>query len=166
MTARAILLDGFVSEAVLAKLSDKKYLKSMSRAAAITKKAGSAGHDVRARLGFLKREMERLRNERRRGNWNYYGGELEWTEEYAKYAHEVDELTEADEPKNNEFVRLNVGKWLTEKDVRDYWNQSAIDGRRALIRAIIEKVIVHPRRPEWTKREFDTARVELVWRGQ
>jgi site-specific DNA recombinase len=164
VTARGILLDAFVAEAVLAKLSDKKYLKSMSKAAAITKKAGGAGHDIRARLGFLKREMERLRNERRRGDWSYFGGELEWTKEYAKYAHEVNELSDADEPKNSEFVRLNVGMWLTEKDVRDYWNNSAIDGRRALIRAIIERVIVNPRRPEWTKREFDTGRIELIWR--
>ncbi|NQV96619.1 MAG: hypothetical protein HQ486_02380 [Acidimicrobiaceae bacterium] len=63
-------------------------------------------------------------------------------------------------------MRQDVGTRLTEKDVREYWNNSAIDARRALIRAIIEKVIVHPPRAEVAKREFDTARIQLVWRGQ
>lgn len=165
VSCKAMYLDSYVSEWVIAKLQKPTELRRLAKAASAQKRVAASGSDVRSRLTFLEREMKRLRNERFEGKiWNYPGGDVHWQEEYDRYSSEVADLRAIEDSVVAEAATMPIdfSRWLKAADVQKWWDSSSIAERQSLIRAVVREVVVHPLRDDSKRRQFDVRRVEVM----
>lgn len=94
---------------------------------------------------------------------DYYDGKLDETRyrrQVDRLARRVDELQA--QLRGNGHARIALDLPASMSALRKAWDERGIDWRRALLRALVEAVVLHPKHNQFNDLEPD--KVEIVWR--
>ena len=169
-SVKALPVDELIGEAVLAVLSKAR---NRQRAVAGLSRDQAKGRAERRALedqvADATREMDRLLQEREAGHWAGDRANAMWLDYFGKCRARLDqaqaELDALDSVEAMPIPLPVLDGWLQAKDIRRMWRHRTTAGRREVVRALIERVVIQSPNPEWKHRHFDTDRVVVVWRA-
>lgn len=152
VTTSAEPLEDFVRDALFAAIKKGAIPKALRKATGDDARDRAAVEELRS----VEAMMEKLDDD-------YYGGQLG----EQRYRRQVDRLQRRvgelqSQLRGNGHARIVVDLPKGEKALRQAWEERGIDWRRALVRSLIEQVVVHPRKDRRNELELD--KIELVWR--
>lgn len=108
--------------------------------------------------------MQTLREQNRRGLFNYSGGEEAFEEDFRRATQELDEANRrlkklGDIPEEPEDLR----PWTTIAAIENKWDEATAEEKNRLLRVLIDHIVVRPRSAAWKHRGLDPERIEIVW---
>jgi hypothetical protein len=108
--------------------------------------------------------VQTLREQNRKGLFNYFGGEEAFEEDFRRATHELDEASRrlkelGNIPEEPEDLR----PWTNVVAIESKWDTATAEEKNRLIKVLIEKIVVKPRSAAWRHRGLDPSRIEIHW---
>jgi site-specific DNA recombinase len=144
-------LETLIAEAVMVRIDTRK----VRRAMATPKRKRKRPHDDGDDFASIERDLEDLASDYGEGRVT----RREWVAARAPLERRRDEARRAISSTVDEHVLEPLARG---DDVRANWEKLDIDRRRAVIRALIDRVVIRPGTPG--RKAFDPERVDVVWK--
>lgn len=108
--------------------------------------------------------VQTLRDQNRRGLFNYSGGQEAFEEDFRRATRTLDEAskrlvdlgTMPEEPED-------LIPWTSIVAIEKRWNEASAEEKNRVIRALITHIVVKPRSATWKHRGLDPDRIEIFW---
>lgn len=165
VSVKALAVEQLIGQVVLEVLKQKQSMRIASR-----RMRQDYSEYVREKQK-LERAVEvargnilRLREQNRRGLFEYSGGEDAFEEDFrlatsaaAEAEQQLRDLGEM--PEEPEDLRT----WTALGAIEERWDEASASDKNRVIRALIDHIVIRPRTEGWRRRGFDPGRVTIVW---